>query len=272
MTPYTRTIEKVTEALAGAPLDYEEEKAFVGSQKKKGISWQEAGVLVLMAEGKNGLSFILNKRSQEVSQPGDLCFPGGHALPIADRFVANWIIPYVLPMRKSQGYAAARQRRPKTFETISFYLANALRECWEEMRVGPRKIDFLGALPCYRLVGRRKIVYPMVGRLTKPVKFKISYEIEKNVCLPLKDLWEPDNYGLYSLKLTGKYRELAGTDVWNLPCFAVAGKDGSRDILWGATFMILMNLLKTVFGFTPPMDGPVRAKADLYPAAAKKRH
>ena len=268
MTSYSRTIEKISSVLATIPLAYEEEKAFVQEQTQKGVSWQEAGVLVLMAKGKKGLSFILNKRSQEVSQPGDLCWPGGHPIPMADRFMADWVIPHILPMRKGPGFMAAKKRRPKTLDLISFYLANALRECWEEMRVGPRKVDFLGALPCYRLVGRKKIVYPMVGCLTKPVHFKISYEIERNVCLPLEDLWNHSRYGTYALTLTGKYRELAGTDTWELPCFAIARKDGPDDILWGATYMILMNLLKTVFGFIPPVDGPVRAVGDLYPLRA----
>ncbi|MBI9074495.1 MAG: hypothetical protein JEZ02_03710 [Desulfatibacillum sp.] len=265
MTSYSSTIETISETLAGIPLAYEEEKAFVSEQSRRGITWQEAGVLVLITRGEKGLSFILNKRSQEVSQPGDLCWPGGHPMPLADRFMANWVIPHLLPMRKGQGFAAAKNRRPKTFEVISFYLANALRECWEEMRVGPRKVDFLGALPCYRLVGRRKIVYPMVGCLTQTVKFKTSYEIERNVCLPLEDLWDTQRYGTYSLILTGKYRELAGTDTWDLPCYAVARRDGPDDILWGATYIILMNLLDKVFGFRPPANGPVRAAADLYP-------
>ncbi len=262
-------LNKIIDALGNMPLGYEDDRDFVRSEAQAGRLWQEAGVLVLLVQDGDGLSFVLNKRSQNVSQPGDLCWPGGHPKFFSDRIMADLVIPRILPMRKGPGFAAARKRRPKTFRQISFFLANALRETWEEMGIGPRRVEFLGALPSYRLVLRKKIVYPMVGFLSKPKEFKIGREIEKNIFLPLSSLCSEDSYGTYTLVMTGKYRELAGMDTWDAPCFAIKQENSQDEILWGATFKMLMSLMKVVFDFDPPTAGPIRASAELYPSRAK---
>lgn len=261
-------VNNIIKTLANLPLGYEDDRKFVRAQARQGQQWQEAGVLVLLAKNKGEFSFILNKRSQNVSQPGDLCWPGGHPKFFSDRLMASLIIPHILPMGKDPGFIAAKKRSPKTFNLISYYLANALRECWEEIGVGPRRVEFLGALPCYRLLGRQKLVYPMAGFLRRPASLKTSHEIEKNVLLPMASLFSTNRYGTYSLILTGKFKELAGTDTWDAPCFAVKQKNGPDEILWGATFMILMSFMNTVFGFKPPENGPIKASAELYPSQA----
>lgn len=261
-------LEQTIKALSLADLGYDEDRDFAASQKREGQLWKETGVLMMLTRADDEYCFVLNKRSQNVSQPGDLCWPGGHPQACSDIIMSRLVIPYMLPMRRDPGYMAAKKRSAKTFGTISYFLASALRETWEEMGIGPRRLQFLGALPAYRLILRKKIVFPMVGFLARPKAFKTGWEIEKNVLLPFSYLFNHDRYGTYTLKMTGKYKKMSGVDSWDAPCFAVMQEDGSEEILWGATYKMLMSFMKIVYDFEPPESGPVRAQAELYPSRA----
>ncbi|MBI5843052.1 MAG: CoA pyrophosphatase [Deltaproteobacteria bacterium] len=259
--------------LARAELGYGQEKAFICGQGQNGILWKEAGVLALLRRTGSGdelksYAFVLNKRSAHVPQPGDLCFPGGHPHPWADRFMASVLLPLVLPLRKNPGFREAARRDPVTRNAIRFFLANALRESWEEMRLSPSKVEFLGALPAHRMATRTRIIYPAVGLISPDAAVRTGREIEKNVLLPLPELFRPENYGTYSLALTGKFAAAFGASSVDVPCFLVREPNGGSEILWGATLKIIMEFLSVVFDFTPPAGGPVRANAVLYPASA----
>ena len=259
--------------LARAELGYGQEKAFICGQGQNGILWKEAGVLALLRRTGSGdelksYAFVLNKRSAHVPQPGDLCFPGGHPHPWADRFIAGVLIPLVLPLRKNPGFREAARRDPVTRDAIRFFLANALRESWEEMRLSPSKVEFLGSLPAHRMATRTRIIYPAVGLISPDAAVRTGREIEKNVLLPLPELFRPENYGTYSLALTGKFAAAFGASSVDVPCFLVREPNGGTEILWGATLKIILEFLSVVFDFTPPAGGPVRANAVLYPASA----
>lgn len=260
--------------LAGAELGYGQEKAFICGQGQNGILWKEAGVLALLRRTEasrdelESYAFVLNKRSAHVPQPGDLCFPGGHPHPLADRFIAGVLIPLLLPLRKNPGFREAARRDPVTRNAIRFFLANALRESWEEMRLSPSRVEFLGALPAYRMATRTRIIYPAVGLISADAAVRTGREIEKNVLLPLPELFKPENYGTYSLALTGRYAAAFGASSVDVPCFLVREPNGPGEILWGATLKIILEFLSVVFDFSPPSDGPVRVGAVLYPASA----
>lgn len=267
--------ERIARALSGLDLNYGLERDFVRDQAQQGAAWDRTGVLVLLSPWEDlqakshNWSFILNKRSQNVPQPGDLCFPGGHPSPRMDRFIARVLIPHVLPLGRSQGISLAQKREPYLFQAMTFFLAGALRECWEEMRVSPFSLDFLGPLPCYRMLTRKKIIFPFAASLRGRIRPKTGAEIEKNLLVPLSSFLDPNNYGMVTWSMTGKWRKIYPVDSADFPCFLARDKE-SEEILWGATFHICLSFLQAVFGFVPPQDGPVRVSAPLYPAEADK--
>lgn len=260
----------IIKRLAETELGYGQEKAYICGQEQGGVRWKEAGVLALLRETEKAgddlsrYAFVLNKRSQNVPQPGDLCFPGGHPHPLADRMIARFLIPFVLPMRNDPAFREAARRDPATRNIMRFFLANALRESWEEMRLSPSRVEFLGALPAYRMVTRTRIIYPAVGLIGPDAPVTTGREIEKNVLLPIKELFDHQNYGTYTLSLTGRYAAAFGASSVDVPCFLVREPGGGSEVLWGATLKIILQFLAVVFDFTPPSKGPVRADAVLY--------
>jgi hypothetical protein len=53
---------------------------------------------------------------------------------------------------------------------------------------------------------------------------------------------------------------------WDFPCLIHQDYDGKEEILWGATFGIIMSFLKIMFDFEPPLTYTNRIiKGTLYP-------
>ena len=71
---------------------------------------------------------------------------------------------------------------------MSLYLTTSLRESFEEMRLNPFSIKFLGPLPPQNLRVFQKIIYPMVGWVEGNHRLKTNHEVEKIVYIPLKVL------------------------------------------------------------------------------------
>jgi 8-oxo-dGTP pyrophosphatase MutT (NUDIX family) len=262
--------ETLAKALARVRLDYAAERAHAEGRAAQGETWKGARVLVLLehaAKGANGpYSFVLNKRSRHVSQPGDLCFPGGHPDPRKDRALAA-ILPRLLAREGRANLDAARLRDPEGFSILRYHLAGALRECFEEVGVAPWNQTFLGALPPYRMEARRRIIHPMAAMLRPGTRIrKNPREIEKNLRLPVGDLFDKDRYGLLTLRITGKTRQIYPVDEFTVPCYLVRDPEGGFEALWGATFKIVLAFARAVMGFEPPEGGPARAARELYPA------
>jgi 8-oxo-dGTP pyrophosphatase MutT (NUDIX family) len=196
--------------------------------------------------GEAGL--ILNKRSRRVRQPGDLCCPGGGVSRVdfpAGRLLA---LPFG-PLGRWPHWRRWRRERPLEARWLSLYLATALREAFEEMRLNPLRAQFLGPLPPNRLQLFRKAIYPLAAWTPGRPAFRPNWEVERIVELPLRDLLDPAGYVCYHIS-----RPAAGPDpdtVRRLPAFRLRGPTGT-DILWGATYRIAMDFLKIVFGFEPP--------------------
>ncbi len=262
--------ETIVQKLSEADLGY----GAGARQGKDGARWRDAGVLALLRrlpgedEGPSGYAFVLNKRSADVSQPGDLCFPGGHPRALADRFIARVLMPLTPSIGGSRAFRLAGKRDPATFATLRLYLACALRETYEEMRLPPARVEFLGPLPASRMATRRRVIHPFAGLVAAGTPLRTGPEVERNVLLPLPELFLPENYGTYALALTGQFAAAFGSAAVEVPCFRVREPEGPGEILWGATFRIIMGFLREVFGFTPPENGPVRANAVLYPERA----
>ena len=136
-------------------------------------------------------------------------------------------------------------------------LSIALRESWEELRLSPLNVEFLGALPTYRLHHRNWIIFPMVGRVKHPWKPKPSWEVEKIVPIPLESFFCPANYAIYSLEVPENLIAQGIPNPWEFPCL-VQRQDGEEEILWGATFEVIRTFFKIVFDFSFPISAAAR--------------
>ncbi len=147
--------------------------------------------------------------------------------------------------------AMAKLRGKLSYRKILFLLANALRESWEELRLSPFNVEFLGPLPTYCLQSRRWIIFPLVGRVKHSWKSKFSWEVEKIVSIPLESFFYPTNYAVYSLEVPEKLAAQGIPNPWEFPCL-VHTENGEEEILWGATFKVIQTFFKIVFDFTFP--------------------
>jgi 8-oxo-dGTP pyrophosphatase MutT (NUDIX family) len=256
--------QHVIEALGRSPLDYLEQVKFMEEKKYGSVPWGGAGVLLPLyfsqdrKLGNDGLGryvFLLNKRSNRVQQAGDLCAPGGGVHPFWDGLSQKILRFGLLPLARGPAFERAKQRGKATYGKILFFLGNALRESWEEIHLSPFNVEFLGPSPTYRLQARRWIIFPLVGRVKRAWRHKLSVEVEKIVSIPLQAFFLPENYALYSLEVPENLIAQGIPNPWNFPCL-VYGGEGEEEILWGATFKVIRSFLKIVFDHPPPLpDG-----------------
>ena len=194
------------------------------------------------------LCLILNKRSADVRQAGDLCCPGGRVSPRLDAGLAKLLRLPTLPLARWPFWTDWHEKQPQHARWLRLLLATGLRESVEEMRLNPFGLKFLGPLPPQKLVMFQRIIYPMVIWISQQKRFYPNWEVEKIVSIPLRDFFNPDQYARYHLRIetssTGEY-------VNTFPCFRYK-KENETEILWGATYRIAMVFLKIVFGFSPP--------------------
>lgn len=194
---------------------------------------------------------ILNKRSPRVRQPGDLCCPGGGVSPRFDWHASRLIGWPFFPLGRWPFWRRWRRERPGESRWLALYLSTALREGFEEMRINPLRVRFLGPLPPQRLVLFRRLIYPMAVWITNQERFRPSWEVQRIVKIPLRRLLEPSNYVRYRLRMEFP-RATAGTEkTREHPGFCLPDVDGP-EVLWGVTYRMTMAFLNIVFGFTPP--------------------
>jgi 8-oxo-dGTP pyrophosphatase MutT (NUDIX family) len=201
--------------------------------------------------GKPETCIILNKRSQKVRQPGDLCCPGGTVEAHLDPYLARLLSIPGSPLARWPHWHDFRGRRPHEARLISLLLAAGLRESWEEMRLNPFNTRFLGPLPSQNLILFHRVIHPMVGWVNGQKRFFPSWEVEKIVTVPLRSLLNPSHYACYRLSVSP---HLKGRFSWNtrdFPCFLYSYQN-QTELLWGVTYRIVTLLLDLVFGFRPP--------------------
>ena len=195
-----------------------------------------------------GPYLILNKRSAQVRQPGDLCCPGGSVSPRLDAGLAELLRLPIFPLVRWQFWSAWRKKRPQEALLLRLLLATGLRESVEEMRLNPFGLKYLGPLPPQPLVMFQRVIYPMVLWVSRQTSFYPNWEVEKVVRIPVREFFNPSMYARYRLQIETP----AGTaNESTFPCFRYASNQ-ETEILWGATFRITMEFLKCVFGFLPP--------------------
>lgn len=194
---------------------------------------------------------VLNKRSQEVRQSGDLCCPGGTVEAQLDPYLAKLLSIPFSPLARWPLWPSFRSAQPQQARLLSLLLATALRESWEEMRLNPLGIRFLGPLPSQRLLLFKRVIYPMIGWIRRQRQFVPSWEVEKIVAIPLRSLLNPWNYANYRLHVLPEVEKKLDRGVQDMPCF-LHRHQGRTEILWGATYRIVVYFLELIFDFKPP--------------------
>jgi hypothetical protein len=216
-----------------------------------------SSVLFLLSphcEGEGGgrePCLILNKRSLKVRQPGDLCCPGGGISPRLDFWLANLLILPFFPLARWPYWSSWRRRRQSESRLLALLLATSLRESFEEMRLNPLNVRFLGPLPPQRLVMFRRVIYPMVAWTPSQKRFHPNWEVDKLVYIPLQSLLNPSNYAKFRLNLEMSPKKRQNRPNEDLPCFMHHTRN-EKELLWGATYRIATVFLEFVFGFKPP--------------------
>ena len=148
-----------------------------------------SAVLLLMGRKWLGNRFsddpylILNKRSQQVRQPGDLCCPGGGIEMPWDLYISRLLRLPALPLWRYRPF-----ERTDAFRTVTLLLATGLRESFEEMGLNPLKVRFLGSLPPQRLIMFNRVIYPIVGWVDRQKKFRLNWEVASITTIPIADL------------------------------------------------------------------------------------
>jgi len=184
-------------------------------------------------------------------QPGDLSFPGGHT-HVLDKYRGFLIAAGLFPFIGGRGFSPGRRSTDRVGSRIAAdYLATALRETREETGIRPRSIRYLGSLPSYGMVSFRRVIYPAVGQVVGPFTECLSREVERMVVIGLSELYDPDRFAWIVFDVPEDIRQASGRPDWNFPCF-VSGQGPDREILWGATFNIILTFLWIVLGFPLP--------------------
>jgi len=223
-----------------------------------------SSVLFLLGVHCNGSSepcVVFNKRSSRVRQPGDLCFPGGRVAPRMDFLFSKVLKSPLSPLARWRFWPHWRNDRREQANRLSLLLATSLRESAEEMRLNPFGVTFLGPMPPEHLLLFRRVLYPMVAWINRQKHFLPNWEVEKIVYIPLRKLLNPEGYACYRLRFEGAENRGGEGYAEDFPCFRHQSEK-EREVLWGATFRIVMSFLETVFGFSAPsMDSlPVISK------------
>jgi 8-oxo-dGTP pyrophosphatase MutT (NUDIX family) len=242
---------QIARALSGkAVLDGDGNRAAHGAASQS---------VVLTALGQGRLSsggsvepyMILNKRSQRVRQPGDICFPGGGIEPRRDALLAALLRLPGSPLRKWADHARWQRRRAPALNRLRLLLATALREGFEEMRLNPLGVRFLGILPSEALVMFRRTIHPLVVWVDGRQRFRPNWEVERVVRIPLRELFIHERYVCYRLTMPPAAADAVDARRLDFPAFRFTTADGP-EILWGATFRIVLGFMRQVFGFRPP--------------------
>ncbi len=203
-----------------------------------------------LVESKKGGEFklLLIKRSKKVAQPGDLSFPGGMLDNFRDRFL-SFIFRNVFLLTSHRGISNfLNQNDPASARLISLFMAASLRESWEEVGLSPFRTELIGPLPTYNLTRFKRTIFPVAGFIKNYGTLRPNGEVEKIIEIPLSSFFRPDCLGFLRIATsTDKNGPTA-----DYPCLIHYDKDGTKEVLWGATFFITVEFLRIVLGYHLP--------------------
>jgi 8-oxo-dGTP pyrophosphatase MutT (NUDIX family) len=257
----------VVNKLASIQIDYKEKYRQIKDSSKTAAPQLAAGVVLLLhykklANGKSEYVFQLIKRSEKVSQAGDISCPGGMLHPATDKIISNLLTTGLLPSLHRQIAKATINKDRNTISLIRLFLINALREAWEEIGLNPFRVLFLGALPCYSLTLVARTIFPLVCVTPEPFEFRLSAEVEKILEVPVSTFFDGSNYAL--LEIETPFRNSTPLPHIQFPCLLLRDNQGGKEILWGATYNIIINFLRIISGNSLPVpSSPVTIKKVL---------
>lgn len=194
---------------------------------------------------------ILNKRSDRVRQPGDLCCPGGGIMPKLDSLMAKTLSLPGFPMAGWPWWKEFKTESIGQARMLRSLFSTCLRESFEEMRLVPLDVKFLGPLPSQDLVLFNRTIYPLAGWVGHQKRFFPNWEVDKIIYIPIRKLLDPSNYRQYRYRFTAPGTDQAVCQTYDSPCY-LHQNHLETEVLWGATGRITLNFLKIVFGFKPP--------------------
>jgi hypothetical protein len=252
-------LARVTEKLGTHPSNFRSAMEQIKASGRTVAPHQAAGVLLPLlfrasladTQSKGQFVFQLIKRSSRVSQPGDLSCPGGMVHPILDRLLRPLLLHGPFPIIRGQARTYMSQRGPAIRQIMALFLANALRESWEEIRLSPVRVFFLGPMPTYSLTLFRRTIFPLAGYIETPGSLHLNCEVEKIVEIPLASFYREDLIACYTFSLP-EPTEPGILKSFQFPCLIHFEPDGGEEILWGATFHILTQFLRIVMDYRLP--------------------
>jgi 8-oxo-dGTP pyrophosphatase MutT (NUDIX family) len=253
-------LHQIRHKLGQGPLDFPEMRHVINAAKGSGKYHGAAGILLLLYnrpkvnpsnETSHEMVLQLIKRSNRVSQGGDISCPGGMLNPLADRGLAFLTYSGIIPAFRGLPRDYARKRPAESYRLINLFLANGLRESWEEIRLNPFNVEFLGPLPTHSLILFRRTIFPLVAYVKKPWVFQPNQEVDRMIEIPLKDFFDETNYANFSVEAPAS-GDTTSVIPRQFPCFVFEESSGHQEILWGATFNIIMNFLNVAFNFSMP--------------------
>jgi len=243
-------LDRIVSRLGEAPSNFNERLGKINWKDKVGRASAAAVLLPLtFPSDREGFSLALIRRSASVPQGGDLSCPGGIVDPLTDRMTGKFL-SWFFPLFCHPRAASLLRRRGKTFfRNVTFLLANALREAREEVGLNPFRVSLLGTLPCYSLIMFARTMFPLVGFIRGAPRFRTNWEVDKVVSLPLKNFFSPESYGTCLVASDMPVPAQPERTTWEFPCLIHRDGDGEEEILWGATFFVIMSFLERVFDF-----------------------
>lgn len=245
------------EKLNRVPVDYHDKHLFIAHSNSTGASHLEAGVVLLLYYQNSGYTFQLIKRSQSVAQAGDISCPGGILETRTDEMLSHILFKTeMIRMVDGRSLNDFPGKDKQTASLIRLFLMNALRESWEEIGLDPLNVYFLGALPTYSLTFFSRTIFPLVSIVREPFDYHLSDEVEKVMEIPVDYFFQSSFYAVLEIESGSE-----NTDPrYNMkfPCLVVRDEGGHEDILWGATFNIIVNFLQTITGNPLPPSPPSR--------------
>jgi 8-oxo-dGTP pyrophosphatase MutT (NUDIX family) len=239
----------IANKLASVSIDYKDKYRQIKISNDTAAPELAAGVVLLLnykkiSHIKAEFVFQLIKRSDKVSQAGDISCPGGMLHPTVDKFLSRILATRIISTMPYYSSNFLRSNDKETKYLTRLFLINAVREAWEEIGLNPFSVVFLGALPCYSLTLFARTIFPLVCLTPKPFEFKLSAEVEKILEIPVSIFFDSSNYAL--LEIETSFNNTTPAQNNRFPCLILTDDQGEREILWGATFNIIINFLRII--------------------------
>lgn len=239
------------------PVDYNEKHLEILQSQATGIDHLEAGIVLLLQYINSEYCFQLIKRSESVAQAGDISCPGGMLEHSTDEMLSHILLKTgIIRTVDDRRLNSLPNKDQQTVFLVSLFMMNALREAWEEIGLSPLNVGFLGALPSYSLTYFSRTIFPVVCLVKEPCEYQLNSEVEKVLEIPLGTFFQCSSYA--TVEVASNLGESDPRYNMKFPCLVIPDGNGNDDILWGATFNIIMNFLQIISGSQLPPISPSR--------------